>query len=89
MNDFTKEELVQILNFYKNKSIEFEFSFLALQIKNKKDLAEQEIELSKLVAIKEGQLRLNSENFEKEIEKLKKENEKLKNPNKVLKNNKK
>jgi hypothetical protein len=89
MNDFTKEELVEILNFYKNKSVELEFSFLSLQLKNKRDLSNKEAELGKSLAIKDGQLKLNSENFEEEIKKLKKEIEKLRNPNKVLKNNKK
>jgi hypothetical protein len=86
MNDFTKEELIQILNFYKNKSIELEFSFLALQLKNKKDLKEQEINLSNQVMIKEGQIKLDVENFKKENEKLKIENLKLKKSNKIVKN---
>jgi hypothetical protein len=76
MNDFTKEELVQILNFYKNKSIELEFSFLALQLNSKKEITKKEEEFKKILELKEEQYNVNLTSFKLLVEKLKKENNK-------------
>jgi hypothetical protein len=76
MNDFTKEELVQILNFYKNKSIELEFSFLALQLNNKKEITKKEEEFKKILELKEEQYNVNLTSFKLLVEKLKEQNNK-------------
>lgn len=41
MEDLTKEEIIQVVNFYKNKTSELEFSYLMLQINNKRELKKQ------------------------------------------------
>jgi hypothetical protein len=76
MNDFTKEELVQILNFYKNKSIELEFSFLALQLNSKKEITKKEEEFKKILELKEEQYNVNLASFKLLVEKLKEQNNK-------------
>ena len=53
MEDLTKDDFVQLLNFYKNKSVELEFSYLMLQINNKKVLDKKEKEYEKLLLIKD------------------------------------
>ena len=53
MEDLTKEEILQLLIFYKNKSVELEFSYLVLQINNKKVLDKNEKEYEKLLLIKD------------------------------------
>jgi hypothetical protein len=53
VEDLTKDDFVQLLNFYKNKSVELEFSYLMLQINNKKVLDKKEKEYEKLLLIKD------------------------------------
>ena len=53
MEDLTKDDLVQLVSFYKNKSVELEFSYLMLQINNKKVLDKNEKEYEKLLLIKD------------------------------------
>ena len=76
MQDLTKEEIVQLLNFYKNKSIETEFSFLLLQINSKKEITKKEEEFKKILELKEEQYNVNLASFKLLIEKLKKPNNK-------------
>ena len=53
VEDLTKDDLVQLVSFYKNKSVELEFSYLMLQINNKKVLDKNEKEYEKLLLIKD------------------------------------
>jgi hypothetical protein len=76
MQDLTKEELIQILNFYKNKSIELEFSFLVLQLNSKKEITKKEEEFKKILELKEEQYNVNLASFKLLVEKLKEQNNK-------------
>jgi hypothetical protein len=89
MEDLTREDLVQLLVFYKNKNADLEFSYLTLQINNKKLLDENKKEYEKLIVIKnqtnsdliKRERDSNSENvkfLKKEIEKRDKQIEKYK-----------
>ena len=89
MEDLTREDLVQLLVFYKNKNADLEFSYLTLQINNKKLLDENKKEHQKLIGIKdityrdliEKEKKSNVENIralQKEIEKRDKQIEKYK-----------
>jgi uncharacterized membrane-anchored protein YhcB (DUF1043 family) len=83
MEDLTKEEVIQLIDFYKNKTVELEFSYLMLQINNKRELKKQK-ELNdsaykKLQNTLTEQNEQNVENFNKTIEYLKSEIKKCKN----------
>ena len=82
MENLSKDEIVQILNFYKNKSVELEFSFLVLQINHRKELAKQkeinDSEYKKLQDTLIEQNEQNIKNFNKKIEDLKLQIEKNK-----------
>jgi hypothetical protein len=89
MEDLTREDLIQLLVFYKNKNADLEFSYLTLQINNKKLLDENKKEHQKLIGIKdityrdliEKEKKSNVENIralQKEIEKRDKQIEKYK-----------
>jgi hypothetical protein len=90
MEDFTREELIQILNFYKNKSVDLELSYLTLQINNNKIINENKAEFEKKIKDRSDvheklskdmvDSHRESVNFlKKEIDKKNKEIEKLKN----------
>jgi hypothetical protein len=76
MEDLTKEEIVQLLNFYKNKSIDLEFSFLLLQLNSKKEITKKEEEFKKILELKEEQYNVNLVSFKLLVEKLKEQNNK-------------
>ncbi len=74
MEDLTKEELVEILTYYKNKTIDLELSYLMLQIKNKRDLKKQKDISDKMYndlnTNWHQQNNENIKNFTKKIDKL-------------------
>ena len=82
MEDLTKEDLKELIIFYKNKSIDLEFSFLVLQLNNKKELQKQKEDSNsrykKLEDVLTEQNKQNIKNFTKTIEDLKLEIEKYK-----------
>ena len=74
MKDFTVEELIKIILFYKNKSSDLELAYLELQISNVKELQKQkEISDAELISHRKALLEQNHKdvlNFTKEIGKL-------------------
>jgi hypothetical protein len=74
VEDLTKEELVEILTYYKNKTIDLELSYLMLQIKNKRDLKKQKDISDKMYndlnTNWHQQNNENIKNFTKKIDKL-------------------
>ena len=89
MEDLTREEIIQLLTFYKNKSSDLEFSYLMLQINNKKLLDENKKEYERLLGMqnknhmdsikKEKDSNAETNRFlKKEIEKRDKQIEKYK-----------
>ena len=83
MEDLTKQDLKELIIFYKNKSVEMEWSFLLQQIKynnmvKEKDKDKQESMAEQLENITNGQidnikkLTLEKEYLVKELEKYKK-----------------
>jgi hypothetical protein len=65
MEDLSKEEIIQLLVFYKNKSSELEFSYLMLQLNNKKVLDEKKKEYENALSIKNKE---NSDLIQNEID---------------------
>jgi hypothetical protein len=74
VEDLTKEELVEILTYYKNKTIDLELSYLMLQIKNKRELKKQKDISDKMYndlnTNWHQQNNENIKNFTKKIDKL-------------------
>jgi hypothetical protein len=82
MEDLSKDDIVEILTFYKNKLSESEFQYLQLQIKNKIACRELQKEYTAELLKKENAFgeRINntSLNYQAEIKALTDELEKLK-----------
>jgi mevalonate kinase len=82
MKDFTVEELIKIVLFYKNKASDLELAYLELQISNVKELQKQkEISDAELISHRKALLEQNQKdvlNFTKEIGKLNSELKKYK-----------
>ena len=82
MEDLTKEDIIKIINFYKNKTVELEFSYLVLQLNHKKELEERKkISDSNYKKLQDNfieQDEQNIKNFTAKINKLKSELEKYK-----------
>jgi len=82
MKDFTVEELIKIVLFYKNKASDLELAYLELQISNVKELQKQkEISDAELISHSRVLLEQNQKdvlNFTKEIGKLNSELKKYK-----------
>jgi len=87
IENFKKEELFEIIQFYKKKSSDIELSYLELQIINKQELDKQKIfyegEIENWKNILNSQHKENLINFKDKIEKLTKELEKLKKKEKI------
>jgi hypothetical protein len=87
IENFKKEELFEIIQFYKKKSSDIELSYLELQIINKQELDKQKIfyegEIENWKNILNSQHKENLTNFKDKIEKLTKELEKLKKKEKI------
>ena len=49
MEDFSKEELVQFINFYKNRAADLEFQYLQLQLKFNKLSSQEPVPAAKTV----------------------------------------
>jgi hypothetical protein len=95
MEDLSKEEVVQLLIFYKNKSVELEFSYLTLQINNKRVLDEKKKEYEDALSIKDDLIQTEKNShistkifLKEEIQKMKKQLEKYKTTSNKKENNK-
>jgi hypothetical protein len=95
MKDLSKEEIVELLIFYKNKSTELELSYLVLQLNSKKALDEKKKEYEDALYLKDDliQSEKNSHNATKiflkeEIQKINNQLKKYKTKNNKEKNNK-
>jgi hypothetical protein len=82
VENFKKEELFEIIQFYKKKSSDIELSYLELQITNKQELEKQKIfyegEIENWKNILSSQHKENLDNFKNKVELLSTELEKLK-----------
>ena len=85
----SREDLILLVIFYKNKNADLELSYLKLQIdesnKFKKSNLENKQNLEKMLKEKEDILKYNDEHLKKEIEKLNKKIESSSKKKQVLK----
>ena len=81
MENLEKEELKQVVNYYKNKISEVELSFLLLQLEMNKKLKEQKDIFTKQTQVTNIQNKKDIDNFKNTITKLQDEIKKLKNKN--------
>ena len=81
MENLEKEELKQVVNYYKNKISEVELSFLLLQLEMNKKLKEQKDLFTEQIRVTSIQNRQDVDNFKNTITKLQDEIKKLKNKN--------
>ena len=81
MQDLEKEELKQVVNYYKNKVSEVELSFLLLQLEMNKKLKEQKDLFTEQARVTSIQNKQDIDNFKNTITKLQDEIKKIKNKN--------
>ncbi len=81
MENLEKDELKQVVNYYKNKISEVELSFLLLQLEMNKKLKEQKDLFTEQIRVTGIQNRQDIDNFKKTITKLQDEIKKIKNKN--------
>ena len=88
-NSLSREDLILLVIFYKNKSTDLELSYLKLQIdesnKLKKSNFENKEKLEKILKEKDDQLKHNDEHLKKQIESLNKKIENLSKKKQTIK----